>query len=475
MLKYLTPCMRKIWIPFLLLVLLSSCSLFRARVEPYPEGIIFPLTPAHTLDYEGEVRESLLLRDGRLYLATHEGHVYAVDAGEPKIEWEFQMRAAGAGPVSLGEEHVYSRDMEGRVYCLDAEGNSLWEVSLSEPSSAGMCEGDGHLYLATEAGKLLALNLDTGGPAWSFQAEDGIQCEPACGPGIVAFGCEDGNVYVLRTDGSPVGRIPTEGPVRGGLLINGDRLYFGSSDHFLYCVSLPDLKMRWKVRTGGPVEARPVMDGGRVYVVSRNNVLYCLARRSGTVLWWKHVPARSRFRPEIIDDRITAASLSTRLVCFDVQNGESRGTYEAPVELRANPVWSAPHLILAHYDRETGLGRLSFLKKEVKATIVFSKTSPQPPNEEIQVKAEATGFYKPQYTFFLTRYLMLNYGLYFYLPALEGEERQLVQDRSEAATWDWFPEELGVYIVEVDVEDEKETASSAAAFPIEKGGSNAAR
>ena len=97
MLKYLTTRMRNIWIPFLLLVLLSSCSLFRARVEPYPEGIIFPLSPANTLDFEGEVHEALLLRDGRLYLATHEGRVYTVDAGEPEIEWEFQMRAAGAG------------------------------------------------------------------------------------------------------------------------------------------------------------------------------------------------------------------------------------------------------------------------------------------------------------------------------------------------------------------------------------------
>jgi len=464
--------MKNIWVPLILLAALASCSLFRSRAELYPEGIIFPLSKAHTLSFEGEILESLLLRDGRLFLATHEGRVYAMDAGEPEMAWEFRMRSAAAGPVHLGVEHIYSWDVEGTVYCLDAGGSPVWEAPLSEPLSAGGCEGDAHFFVATTAGELVALDRATGRTVWRFRADDEIQCEPACSPGRVAFGCEDGNVYILNTDGRPVGRFPTGGAVRGGLRIDDERVYFGSFDHFVYCVSLHDLETKWKVRTGGPVDGRPVLEEDRIHIISRNNVLYCFARRSGTVLWWKHVPARSRFYPQVIDDRITAASRSARLVCFDVQSGEDRGQFDAGAELRANPVWYAPYLILAHFDRNTGQGRLSYLKKEVKASVVFAKASPQKPNEEIQVKADVTGFFQPQYTFYLTRYLLLNYGLYYYVPIQVEEKRQVVRDRSEVNTWDWFPEDPGLYVIEVYAEDERETASSEAAFLIEKGVSN---
>jgi outer membrane protein assembly factor BamB len=465
--------MKKIWVLLILLAGLPACSLFRAKTVPYPERIIFPLRQTHSLGIAGEVRESLLLREDHLYFTTYEGRVYSIDARERKVEWEFRMNAAGASRVCLGEERIYAWDAEGTVYCLDAAGNLMWKAPLSESLHEGGDEGSAHLYLATTAGELAALDKAEGKTVWRFKVDGEIHCDPACHAGVVAFGCEDGYVYVLSSDGRLLGRFAAGSAVRGSVLLDENRLYFGSSDHFFYCVALPDFKLKWKVRTGGGIESPHVLDHRRIYVIGRNNVLYCLARKSGTVLWWSHVPARSRFRPELIDDRITVASLSKRLVCFDVRSGEERGRFDAGLELRANPVWFAPYLVLAHFDPDTGHARLSFLEKEVKVVVVFSKTDPQRLNEEIQVKVEVSGFYLPQYEFYLTRHLMLRFGLHLYIPVQTGEARQVVQERSENASWDWFPEEPGLYVIEVQVNDEKEEASSKAAFLIEKGDSNA--
>lgn len=472
MLKWWPHGMKKIWVSLILLAGLPACSLFRARTAPYPEGIIFPLTETHSLDIEGEVRESLRLRGDRLYFTTHEGQVYGVDARERKGEWEFRMDAEAASRICVGEEHVYAWDAAGTVYCLNADGDLMWKAPLSEPLYEGGKEGTAHLFLATTAGELLALDKATGETVWRFKAGDSIRCEPACFSGTVAFGCEDGYVYVLSSDGRLAGRFAAGGAVRGGILLDADRLFFGSFDHFFYCVELPDLKLRWKVGTGGGIDNPPVLDHRRVYVISRNNVLYCFARKSGTVLWWSNVPARSRFRPELINDRITAASRSTRLICFDAQSGQDRGRFDAEMELRANPVWYAPYLVLVHFDGHTGKGRLSFLEKEVKASLVFSKTAPQSPNEDIEVRVEAAGFFQPEYEFFLTRHLLVQFGLHFTIPVQIGEARRVVQERSEKNSWDWFPEEPGLYVIEVKVNDEREEVSSEKAFLIAKGDSN---
>jgi outer membrane protein assembly factor BamB len=465
--------MKKIWISLILLAGLPACSLFRAKTLAYPEGVVFPLIESHSLDIEGEVRDSLRLRGDLLYFTVHEGRVVCVHAREGRVEWEFRMDAEAASRVVVGEEHVYAWDTEGTVCCLDAEGGLIWQTPLSEPLYEAGEEGAAHLYLATAAGELLALDRLTGETAWRFNAGDGIRCAPACWEDRVAFGCEDGNVYVLSSDGRLSGSFEVGDAVRGGIVFHEGRLFFGSFDHFFYCVELTGLKLRWKARTGGGIESLPVLDQERIYVVSRNNVLYCFARKSGTVLWWSHVPARSRFRPELIDDRVMASSRSTRLVCFDARSGLDKGRFDAETEARANPVWYAPYLILAHYDHPSGKGRLSYLKKEVRAALVFSKQAPQRPNEEIRVRADVAGFFQPQFEFFLTRNVLVQFGLNFTIPVGSGEARQVVQERSEKNVWDWFPEEPGLYVIEVMVTDEREEASSVMVFLIQKGETNA--
>jgi hypothetical protein len=66
----------------------------------------------------------------------------------------------------------------------------------------------------------------------------------------------------------------------------------------------------------------------------------------------------------------------------------------------------------------------------------------------------------------------VQFGLHFTIPVQAGESRRVVQDRSEKNSWDWFPEEPGMYVIEVKVSDEREEVSSEKAFLIEKGDSN---
>ena len=43
----------------------------------------------------------------------------------------------------------------------------------------------------------------------------------------------------------------TEGPIRGGAVVSGDTVYFGSADGNLYAVDKADGRLRWSFATGG--------------------------------------------------------------------------------------------------------------------------------------------------------------------------------------------------------------------------------
>jgi len=462
--------MKRYWVAWVASAGLSACALFHSRPAPYPTGIMFPLTQSDSLEFPGEILETLAQEENRLYFVTRPGIVFCVDAVEKKMAWEFKMDASGDGRVVMGRDGIYVWDTEGTVYGLDREGNLKWHTPLSKPIPGAACEGEAHLYQATESGELLALDRRSGRPVWSYQGESGISAPPVCADGIVVFGCRDGTIQFVTAGGRPRGRFELEGSEPGALLIHGDRLFFGVGDQHFYCVGIRDRKRKWRARTGGGVEGMPVTDGRRLFVISKNNVISCFDRSSGTLLWWNPLPARSPFRPILIQDKVAATTLSSRLVCFDVETGQENGRYAASLELRSNPVWVPPYLIVSHFDRRKGEGLLSFLGKDVKVTLTFSKASPQMSNEEITVTALATGFYRPQYEFHVTRHMLVQFGLGKWVPVRIEEARRVVQSRSEKSTWTWFPEEPGLYVIGVQVIDEKEDAATETWFRIQISG-----
>lgn len=453
----------------LIFLIMSACSLFRAKVLPYPEGIIFPLNVAHEVVFEGEIVDSLSQQEGRVYFSTRKGYVYCFDAGTQKEVWKFQTEDAIEMHPYSGRENLYVYDSANTLYCFNKEGRLIWQKSIKENISSGICEGPEQVFIGTEKGRVLSLAQSDGDELWNFQAGGALRTDPVFTLGKVVFGSDDHFLYILNLRGSLIAKFETQDKIRGGLYVDQGRLYFGSDAYHFYCYDLTKHKLKWKVKTGGMVRAYPIMDKKRVFFLCMNNVLYCLKKKNGIVLWWANIPSRSFFRPEIIDDRITVSALSPRLVCFDTETGKFAGEYVAPEEIRSNPLWTEPYLVLAQHDFDSDQGKLLFLDKSVYVTLTSSLGSPQLPNEEIIITASPGGFYLPQYEFYFRRYVEIRFGWMSYILLQVEENLQASGEKSEENTWSWFPEKPGVYFIGVKVTDEREKAT--AEFPFLVGNS----
>ena len=213
----------------------------------------------------GRVSSSPAVVDGRVYLGSYDGNLYALDAASGKLRVEVRDRGRaplqrppssrrGAGrrgdarsvrrvPVLARGRcgHVYFGSGDGNVYALAADNGALrWRFKTGNVVHASPALADGILYVGSWDSYFYALDAKSGVQRWRFKTgEDpaignqvGIQSSAAIANGIVYFGCRDSHLYALDAasgaralgvlDGDLLGRqLPA---VRDGIV------YFATSD-----------------------------------------------------------------------------------------------------------------------------------------------------------------------------------------------------------------------------------------------------
>ena len=451
----------------IIILFLSCCSLFKSKIPSYPTGIIFPIEKAKEISYKGKIIDNIQKKEGYLYFSTREGFIYCIDYENEKINWEFKASEQIESHPFLGKESIYVFDRKNHLYCINMEGEVRWENNINEGITSGVVELKDEVCLGTEKGNFIAFNTSDGKERWHFRAGGSIRSEPIGSNDVIMFGCDDKNIYFLSENGTLLGKFETGDKIRSALAVDGNCLYFGAENQYFYCVDIKKKKKKWKVKTGGKIIVPSVNDRKRVYVLSGNNVLYCLNKKNGTILWWNAIPSSSHFRLELIEDRITVSSLSSLLVCFDVKTGKKVGYFEAPTEIKSNPLWIAPHLLINLYNDRRNTGRLLFMKKGVNVILEPSKEYPRKINEEIVFSSSITGFFMPEYEFTI-RYLHVPFGSDICHYMKEEGEKVIVQEKSDKNTWTWFPDKPGAYAIGVVVTDEKERAEIEIPFIIEE-------
>jgi outer membrane protein assembly factor BamB len=430
-----------------------SCSLFRAKVAPYPTGVIFPLEEAGRVEFEGRTIGSLARDEaGRIFFSTDKGYLYCLDSATREISWHFANPFPFGSAPALGQERLFIWDREGSLFCLDKKGTTLWDSPIAEGISSPISLDHERVYVGTEEGSLVALSQATGESLWRFETKGIITAAPVFFDNQVYLGSGDGKIYILSPKGRLRDAIDLGSPIQVTPLVDGHRLYVGAENSFFYCYDLRNQKRKWVIRANGRLLASPRADRKRVFFPASNGVLYALDKKKGNILWWWISPSKSRYDLEFDGKNILATSSSPFLFSLDVKSGKELGRYDAKEEIKSNPVWAEPYLSFALFDPSVSKGRILFFRKEIRVNLSPSLASPRPVGAEVGFTASATGFYRPQYEFSL----------------VSGEERTIVQASSERVTWVWFPAKEGIYTIRVRAKDEKQSKEIEISYEITK-------
>lgn len=139
----------------------------------------------------------------------------------------------------------------------------------------------------------------------------------------------------------------TEGPIRGGAVVSGDTVYFGSADGNLYAVDKADGRLRWSFATSGAIAGAPAVSGPIVVVAGRSDEVHALDAGTGRLRWQFRmqplVPADIEWdyftsAPVIAGDRVFIGSGDGHVYALDLATGTVQWTFKTRDRIRATPL-----------------------------------------------------------------------------------------------------------------------------------------
>jgi outer membrane protein assembly factor BamB len=248
------------------------------------------------------IRLTPALADGRLYAASFDGAVMALDALGGRRLWETatQLSITGGVGVSDNDLALFGTN-KGQVVALRQEnGQEVWRAQVSSEVLAPPRAASGVVVVRSGDGKFTGLDARTGERRWVYApAMPALSLRgnapPVLTPALVIAGLETGKLLVLSLNrGLPVtektisvarGRTEIERLID----IHAEPKIFGGQ---LYLVAYRGAVAALDMRTGNLLWNRELssyagldVDEQQVYVSDETDAVLALDRRSGGTLW----------------------------------------------------------------------------------------------------------------------------------------------------------------------------------------------
>lgn len=261
-------------------------------------------------------------RPAMAVIAGEDGVVRARNA-VVELESEAWSVSLGSGVTStpvIAEGKVFVATIEGVVHALDlVAGEEMWRHPAEGEGlgtiTAPLAYDDGVIYVGSEEGNLHLLEAETGEERCNFFASADIVASPVVSEGAVYIPTRGNTIFVRPAgacSGSVPGRLPlygTETPVEMPPAIVGDVMYLPSGQ-FLYAIDLEDNSHLWSPSTvdvDDVISAPPVVADGVVYIGTRSGLVRAVDGETGETLWEWTVGNFVRASPVVVDGAVFVA------------------------------------------------------------------------------------------------------------------------------------------------------------------------
>ena len=247
------------------------------------------------------VATPILGANGLVYIACPQG-LYAVNKRTGKAVWRCPTGTAGGATCAVGKDGTVYAYVSLRFIALDGKtGAKKWEVPAPNPHtnvayiSPSVTLGvQGTVVFGGKDQKVYALDCRTGNPRWVRDMGDQYlnMSSPAIGDdGTIYIGSQSGKAGRMNALDGDTGRILWQVDLPDSLVTSpalGDNglLYLGNGDHNVYALDHKSGAVRWKFATGYWVQSSPAVGlDGTVYVGSCDHKLYALDGATGAKKW----------------------------------------------------------------------------------------------------------------------------------------------------------------------------------------------
>lgn len=302
------------------------------------------LTPAFARDADSASGGGLAIANGRLYVTSAFGMLWALDLASGAEIWSQRFDAPVSAAPTVSGNHVYVVASDSTAWAIDAAtGKTDWQVS-GAPSPSSMVGGAapavaGDLVLfPTPAGELIAARRDTGQIVWrravagtrigvAYASVTDVTGDPVVQGDTIYVGNQSGRVMALdRSNGQPIWTADEAAygpvwPVGGSVFLMSDRNRVvrldASSGAFIWAQPLP-LHTQTRERRRAEIFPHygPVLAGGRLIVGSGDGMLRSFDPASGALLGETELRSGAAITPVVVGGTLYVVSRDGRLTAY---------------------------------------------------------------------------------------------------------------------------------------------------------------
>jgi len=290
-------------------------------VNEYSLGLI---GSNHSIDPSKGFGGGLAFDDGKLFVSTGFGDVFALNAANGRRMWKTPLQVPIVNaPVASGGRVFVSTEDNHFFALAQQDGRKLWDhTGIS--TSAGILESTsaavaGEYVIAPyTSGEIYALRIQNGRPAWND----------------------------MLTSSGGVTALSELDDIAGRPVVDRGMVYAISHSGVMAAINLSTGDRSWSRDVGGI--QTPWAAGDFIYVLSTDQQVVCLTRKEGRVKW---IHQLSRFKdaekkedpivwagPVLVSDRLILVSSAGFAVSLSPYTGKLLGRVEIPGEAYIAPV-----------------------------------------------------------------------------------------------------------------------------------------
>jgi len=327
----------------------------------------------------GQVISSPAVTNGKAYIASTDGNLYAVDLESGVQKWKLALGVRATASPAVDKGVVYLGTYSGRFYAVDeATGKLKWKFQTegerrfagkhlhgSEPAGETMPDPfdcylsspavwNGAVYFGSGDGNVYALDAATGTLKWKFHTGDVVHASPAISDGTLFIGSWDSYFYALdAATGKEKWRFKTgedheianQVGIQSSAAVADSTVYFGCRDSNLYALDATTGQKKWSFNNKGSwVITSPAVRDGKIYFATSDSaMLYAMDTKSGTPIFslnYNHWPMFSS--PAIAGSMLYIGSNQGRLLAIDLSSQKLAWTFETDAARQNGPALTTP-------------------------------------------------------------------------------------------------------------------------------------
>jgi eukaryotic-like serine/threonine-protein kinase len=208
----------------------------------------------------------------------------------------------------------------------------LWTYEAGDPIESSAAIVGGTVYVGSQKGELVALNLDNGAVYWKYKIDAPIgESSPAYSSGVVYFGDLAGWLHAVNaSDGKKIWAFKTGTEIKSSPVVVGDRVLIGSYDEHLYCVSTRNGSLVWKFKTNGPVHSTPGISNGVAFIAGCDEMFRGISISDGREIFSVSSEAYTGASPAIRDNSAFYGTFNNEVLMVNLVNHRVEWRYEHP-------------------------------------------------------------------------------------------------------------------------------------------------